>query len=141
MKMLILSRLDLDLDIYLQGAGGRYPDEPSLSTSISAMVDLNSGNISYGENIAITGDFNGDNLSDFLIETGDGTLDIYFGAIGTVLADKPGWSYKLPKPSSIMAADCDNDGISEILAFYGSADVDHNKIRVVRIGREAEIGD
>ncbi len=136
MKMLILSRLDLDLDIYLQGAGGRYPDEPSLSTSISAMVDLNSGNISYGENIAITGDFNGDNLSDFLIETGDGTLDIYFGAIGTVLAGKPGWSYKLPKPSSIMAADCDNDGISEILAFYGSADVDHNKIRVVRIGRE-----
>ncbi len=136
MKMLILSRLDLGLDIYLQDVGGRYPDEPSLSTSISATVDLNSGNISYGENIAVTGDFNGDNLSDFLIETGDGTLDIYFGAIGTVLAGKPGWSYRLPKPSSILAADCDNDGISEILAFYGSAEDDRGKIRVVRVGRE-----
>jgi hypothetical protein len=135
MKMLILSRLDLGLEIYLQEVGGRYPDEPSLSTSISATVDLNAGNISYGENIAITGDFNGDNLSDFLIETGDGTLDIYFGAIGTVLAGKPGWSYKLPKPSSILAADCDNDGISEILAFYGSAEDDRGKIRVVRVGQ------
>lgn len=136
MKMLILSRLDLGLDIYLQGAGGRYPDEPSLSTSISATVDLNAGNIGYGENIAITGDFNGDNLSDFLLETGDGTLDIYFGTIGTVLASNPGWSFKLPKPSSILAADCDNDGISEILAFYGSEEDDRGKIRVVRVGRE-----
>ncbi len=135
MKMLILNRLDLGLDIYLQEAGGRYPDEPSLSTSISATVDLNAGNISLGENIAVTGDFNGDNLSDFLIETGDGTLDIYFGVAGTVLASNPGWSYKLPKPSSILAADCDNDGISEILAFYRSAQLDRDKIRVVRVGR------
>lgn len=136
MKMLILNRLDLALDVYLQAAGGRYPDEPSLSTSISALVDLDTGNISFGENIAVTGDFNGDNLSDFLIETGDGTLDIYFGTIGTALARSPGWSYKLPKPSSIMAADCDNDGFSEILAFYGSAQVDSSMIRVVHVGRE-----
>lgn len=136
MKMLILSRLDLGLDIYLQEVGGRYPDEPSLSTSISSMVDLNAGNISFGENIAITGDFNGDNLSDFLIETGDGTLDIYFGAIGTVLAKSPGWSYKLPKPSSIMAADCDSDGISEILAFYRSAEADRGQIRIMHVGQE-----
>ncbi len=135
MKMLILNRLDLALDIYLQEAGGRYPDEPSLSTSISALVDLNAGNISFGENIAVTGDFNGDNLSDFLIETGDGTLDIYFGTAGTVLGNNPGWSYKLPKPSSILAADCDNDGISEILTFYGSAQADSNKIRVIHVGR------
>lgn len=136
MKILILKRLDVGLNIFLQNAGGGYDNEPSLTTNIAASADLNAGNIGLGNNIAVAGDFNGDNLCDFLIETGQGRLDIYYGTVGSVLSDKVGWSYEIPRPSAILARDCDNDGISEIFAFYGGARADRNKIRVIRVGQQ-----
>jgi hypothetical protein len=136
MKILILKRLDIGLNVFLQNASGGYDSEPSLTTNIAASTDLNSGNISLGSNIAVTGDFNGDNLCDFLIETGQGRLDIYYGTVGTVLSDKVGWSYRIPRPSAILATDCDDDGISEIFAFYGQARTDRDKIRVIRVGQQ-----
>jgi hypothetical protein len=136
MKILILKRLDVGLNIFLQNAGGGYNREPSMTTNIAASADLSSGNISLGNNIAVAGDFNGDNLCDFLIETGQGRLDIYYGTVGSVLSDKVGWSYEIPRPSAILARDCNNDGISEIFAFYGSARTDRDKIRVIRVGQQ-----
>lgn len=135
LKMLILNRVDLGLEVFLQQPGGVFPTTPSMSTTISASADLNSGQISFGGNIAASADFNGDRLSDFLIETGDGTLNIYYGSVGNVLEPEPGWTYQLPTPSSIIAEDCDNDGISEIFAFYNNSSTDRDIIRVIHVGQ------
>lgn len=134
LKILILNRIDLGLEIFLQEPGGRFPDQPSMSNIITASADLNSGAIHFGNNIATSCDFNGDRLCDLLIETGDGTLNVYYGAIGEVISEKPGWTYRIPAPSSVLASDLDNDGISEILAFYNDADADRDIIRVIHVG-------
>lgn len=130
LKMLILNRLDLNIDIYLQESG-RFPDEPSLRKPISASIDLNTGNISYGNNMAFGGDFNGDRLSDFLLDTGKGELRIFYGASGLVLGQNYGWSLELPNPASVYTQDLNGDGRSEILAFYGQDSPDQDKIRLI----------
>lgn len=135
-KMLVLDHVDLGLEIFLQEPGGQFPAEPSMSTTIRASADLNSDNINFGNNIAAGGDFNGDGLCDFLVETGKGNLNIYFGTVGSVLAPEPGWRYRLPgQPSSILAVDCDNDSISEILAFYSGSSSDNGEIAVIHVGQ------
>ncbi|MEE9554289.1 MAG: VCBS repeat-containing protein [candidate division Zixibacteria bacterium] len=135
LKMLVLNRVDLGLEIFLQQPGAIFPEIPSMSTAISTTIDLNSSQGYFGANIASGGDFNGDRLCDFLIETGDGTIDIYYGSVGNVLESEPGWTYQLPIPSSIIAEDCDNDGISEIFAFYNNAPTERDIIRVIHVGR------
>jgi len=134
LKMLILNRVDLGLEVFLQQPGGTFPSTPSMSATMAVLADLNSGEINFAENIAVKADFNGDSLRDFLIETGDGVLNIYYGVAGGIFETEPGWIYPLPKPSSILAEDCDNDGISEIFAFYNDSPTDRDIIRVVHVG-------
>lgn len=131
MKMMILNRLDMQIEVYLQQGGGQFLNEPSLRKEITATVDINSGNISYDNNMSFGGDFNGDHLTDFLMDAGKGNLRIYYGVAGTVLASEYAWSTQIQPATSIMTSDINGDGKDEILAFYGLGSADRQLIRVV----------
>jgi hypothetical protein len=135
MKMMILNRLDMQLEIFLQQGGGQFSSEPDLRKDISAIVDINTGNISYDNNMALDGDFNGDHLTDFLIDSGKGHLKIFYGAARTVLSSDDGWKAQIPQATSIMTSDINGDGKDEILAFYGAGSPDRQLIRVVWVNK------
>lgn len=138
LKMLVLNRLDMEIGIFLQQVGGQFPNEPTLSKSISSSVDLGTGNIAYAENMAFSGDYNGDRLKDFLFENGTGKLQVFYGAPATVFSPDVGWSTVIPHPCCLHASDLDHDGRSEILAFYPRGSKDDNIIRVIKVGQETK---
>ena len=131
MKMLILNKLDMTLEIFTQQGGGQYPSEPNLKKYIAATVDINAGNISYDNKLSLAGDFNGDHFTDFLIDSGKGHLQIYYGAAGSVLSSEPNWNGYIPPALSMITTDINGDGKDEILAFNAQGSADTRLIRVV----------
>jgi hypothetical protein len=92
LEVAITKKVDLQAQVYLCGADGRYPAEPSYVHDISVpfVAAVTSGEISIRTPflISFAGDFNGDGVKDMLVKTSPTELTVYRGDAKKVVTDQ-----------------------------------------------------
>jgi hypothetical protein len=80
-KILVTGRLDIDLNFFLATPGG-FPDAPDETRSFKIKVSLSNLDEIFVPAVEVEGDYNGDGVRDFLLQTADEEVVVFFGRRG-----------------------------------------------------------
>jgi len=121
-KVLVTGRLNLDMDFFLGRPGG-FPDEPDETRSIRIKVSVSNLDEFFVPAVETDGDYDGDGVNDFLIQTADEEVAIYRGRHGGggLYEKEPFVRLKTPAASGDVVKDMNGDGRDDI-AFDHFAD-------------------
>jgi len=128
---LFTGSVGMDVAFYGMQRDGTYPEEPAKTRDVSVKFDLSSGYVDWpAMDIA---DFDGDGMADLLIQKEAGRFEVFPGNGSTQLFSDDPWTVKTVMPRDgerVDALDLDQDGKSDILMRYTSADGEAEGTRV-----------
>jgi len=124
---LIKRKFSFKAKFYLMEKNNLYPDEPNLEKDFSIKINFSRGGGSGSAVFSVEGDFNGDNLKDFISKKDDDKLQIYFAKKVTseVYDDDPDFIFETRVPSRqsfIKILDINSDYKSDIILRYSKQD-------------------
>ncbi len=120
---LVSGEVDMDYDFYTMGDDGAYPIEANLNKEVKMTFDLSSGR--SDSPLMLVSDFNGDGLSDLLVNRGDKQLRLHLGERSERLFSRRSQTQTLSLPSDgslVQAVELNNDGKTDVLFRYSRTD-------------------
>lgn len=120
---LVSGKVDMDYDFYSMGDDGAYPLEANLNKEVEMTFDLSSGR--SDNPLMLVSDFDGDGLSDLLINRGDRQLRLHPGERSDRLFSRRSRTMSVDLPgdgSLVQAVELNDDGKTDVLFRFSRTD-------------------
>jgi FG-GAP-like repeat len=117
-NMLTSGKVNVDVDIYMQGKDGSFPDRPTKTKSIGFKLDLT--NLAKAAPVLETGRFSAGGYG-LAVVSGDKSVSLYLPDQYSILSDRPGVELAVDAPTGMDVEDLNGDKIDDfVLTYKGS---------------------
>jgi len=116
-NMLTSKQLHMDIGVYLQGADGRYPDQPTKEKGVNFKLDISR----LGKNarpVMGIGRFSRTPGLGLALVTEEDRVSLYLPDRYSIFSDNPGITLKADTPTEMEVMDLDGDGIDDLILTY-----------------------
>lgn len=116
-KMLLLKKMNMEYQVYLQDENGGFPRKPDFSCGFSCKLDLRTRNISLGTVGDFDGDVDGDGLNDLVVIPG-GKLRVFRGDVAKIFDKDSVLDIDFESPTYFKVKDLNGDGRGDLIATF-----------------------
>jgi len=119
-NMLTSGKVNVDVDMYMQGKDGSFPDRPTKTKSVGFKLDLT--NLAKAAPVLETGRFSSGGGYSLAVVSGDDRVSVYLPDRYSILSDRPGVELVADAPTGMDVVDLNGDKVDDfVLTYKGSA--------------------
>lgn len=119
-NMLTSGTVNVEIDMYMQGKSGTFPDRPTKTKSVSFKLDLK--NLMRAAPVLETGRFSRGGGYGLAVVSDEDTLSLYLPDRYSILSDRPGVELDVAAPAGILVDDLNGDGVDDLVLSYENSD-------------------